>query len=137
MSAVPRKAPETKEGEEDKRSRLKRLKEAGEEPKFPPISCEYLVKILFEVGPSMQGGMGAAKLTEEELRAWQANTGITLSPWESRTLRRLSVEWITEAQRAEDPGCSSPLDEPAEEMTEAQRRAERVRANLRRLAADK
>lgn len=71
-------------------------------------AAEYLVGYLFEIGPTMPGGMGDVSLTHGELRAWMMNVGIGLSPWESRTLRRLSRDYLVEAQRATEPSRPAP-----------------------------
>ena len=81
----------------------------GIEPEMPPIdACGYLVGYLFEVGPSLSGGMGPAPLTHSEIEAWQRNIGLTLEPFEARWLRRLSIEYLNESHRAEKSDCPSP-----------------------------
>lgn len=71
-------------------------------PDMPEVRAEYLLGYFFEVGPVMAGGMGPAPISQQELVAWQTNTGIELRPWESRVLRRLSSDYITELHKAED-----------------------------------
>lgn len=77
-------------------------------PDMPQVSAPYLVGYLFEVGPVMPAGMGAGPVTHEELRAWQAGTGIELQPWEFRALRGLSQEYLTESHQAEQPDRPAP-----------------------------
>jgi hypothetical protein len=76
---------------------------------FPPLTAEQgLIRVLFEVGPVMPSGMGAMPITEQELTAWQHNSGHRLTPWQAATVRRLSREYAAEQRRAEDPGAPAP-----------------------------
>lgn len=103
-------------------TRLEKLradkKEPDYQPDMPEASALHLLGYLWDVGPSMQGGMGPAPLTYSELVAWQQSSGIELTPWEAKTLRRLSGEYVSECSRAEKPDCPSPL---AVEMTDEDR----------------
>lgn len=71
------------------------------------------MEYLFDVGPVMAGGMSAAPITCGEIEAWQRGTGIELSAWEFRTLRRLSVAFVGATQAAEEPDCKPPYADPA------------------------
>ena len=85
------------------------IKESGGACEYPPAPlCEYLLGYLYEVGPVLSGGMGNTPLTHSEIRAWQDNTGVELSAWESQTLRRLSAEYLGESQSAESPDAPAP-----------------------------
>lgn len=76
---------------------------------MPPTEAgAYLLDYLFEVGPVMAGGMGHAPLTFQELTAWQERIGIRLSPWEARTLRLLSMAYISASHEAEARDCPPP-----------------------------
>lgn len=76
---------------------------------MPPLpGLEYLLNLLFEIGPVMSGAMGAGPLTHGEIEAAQRNLGIRLSPWECRTLRRLSIEYLNEQHRAEKRDAKAP-----------------------------
>lgn len=61
---------------------------------------QHLIDYLLEVGPVMAAGMGSAALTFTEIRNWREELGLQLSPWEIRTLRRLSSEYNSESQMA-------------------------------------
>lgn len=63
---------------------------------------------LFEVGPNTWAGMGEAPISHAEIQAWQHNTGIALSAWEARTLRRLSVAYVDQLHKSRDPQCPAP-----------------------------
>jgi len=90
---------------------------------MPPLAGgSYLVSYLLEIGPTLAGGGYPGPITHEELRAWQANTGITLQPWELRFLRRLSNEYLSEGHRAEKRDCPPPwrAEEATPEVTDTQ-----------------
>lgn len=70
--------------------------------------ADYLLSYLWEIGPTLVAGMGSGPITHLELRAWQANSGIELQPWETRVLRRLSIEYLITAQKAEKADCVAP-----------------------------
>lgn len=110
MHAVPKAASSKsiarKPGEQV--SRLAQIKKAGGTVALPDAGLEYLVTMLVEAGPTMMSGMGPAPLTHGELRAYQENQAIRLSPWEALTLRRLSLEWLVEGEAAKDPDRQPP-----------------------------
>lgn len=85
---------------EMRQSRGEQIREAGGVPSIPEAPLPYLVAFLFDVGPVLPGAMGPVALTHSELRAWQTNTGVDLSPWEAKTLRALSAEYAAESQAA-------------------------------------
>lgn len=114
LHAVP-KAPEKKQVKPKEGSRLATLKEQGREPRLPEAALKYLVDYLLEVGPTEQGGFGPKPLSHVELMAWQINMHRRLQPYEVDFLRRLSVTWCVESQRAQDPVALPPY---AAEMTE-------------------
>lgn len=103
------------------------MQKKGREPKLPDAPLPYLIEYLFEVGPTQGGGFGPTPITHAEILAWQTNMRRTLQPWEVSMLRRLSVQWIVEAQRAEDPNCAPPWD--GETVTSEEKRA--VASSLR------
>lgn len=97
------------------------MRAKGRDPRLPDAPLPYLVDYLYEVGPTEAGGLGPAPLSQLELAAWQWNMRRRLQPWEISMLRRLSVQWIVEAQRAEDPDCPPPWD--GETITAEEKRA--------------
>ncbi len=56
----------------------------------------------------MAGGMGSSPLTHQEIGEWQRNIGLKLTPWECRSLRKLSIEYLNESQRATKRDCIAP-----------------------------
>ena len=77
--------------------------------------------------------MGPAPLSHSEMLAWQTNTGIELNAWESRSLRNLSIDYITASREAEDPECPAPWDEAPYYIEPASLVAKRMQAHIRRL----
>lgn len=102
-------------------SRLKKMQKEGRALEMPPLLAPYLVQYLYEVGPTMPDSMGSVPLSFSELQSWQAQIGIELQSWEVRLLRRLSYDYLSASQEAEDPACPPPW--APDEMTEASREA--------------
>lgn len=104
--------PEKAEGDHSKApepTRRERLKEDGiGTPDMPPCTAPYLVGYLFEIGPTVMAGMGVSAVPHSEIESWQRNTRIRLSPWEARTLRRLSVDYAAESQKSTQRDAPSP-----------------------------
>jgi hypothetical protein len=115
LTATPM-APTSKKGavrpaEDDAPSptRAEAREKAGLSVELPPITAgSHLVGYLWEVGPNMAAGMGAAPVSWTELQAWQDQAGHRLSPWEVRTLRALSAAYVSESHRASKAGCLPP-----------------------------
>ncbi|MGP1675933.1 MAG: hypothetical protein ACTS6J_02090 [Burkholderiales bacterium] len=85
------------------------MKDENYHPDMPPCDAEYIIGYLFEIGPTMAGGMGEAPLSHGEIAAWQSNVGLMLAPWESRFLRALSRDYLSQAQKSEKPDCPPPF----------------------------
>lgn len=87
-------------------TRLERMEAQGRQPPLPPMGMAgHLVGYLFEVGPVGYGAMGPVPLSHSELAAWQGNTGIELSAWEAKALRRLSMDYLSASNAAQEPDC--------------------------------
>ena len=97
------------------------MKASGIEPELPELTAPHLIGYLWEVGPVVSGGMGAAPVSFCEIQAWQASAGLDLSPWELRLLRKLSNDYLAESHAAEEPGHPSPWE--PEQPTEINREA--------------
>lgn len=88
---------------------MRRLQDAGREPVLPEVSlAPHLLTYLMEIGPTLPGGMGPAAITHGEIRAWQENTGVSLSSWEARTVRQLSRDYVSELCAASDRDRRAP-----------------------------
>ena len=75
---------------------------------MPPCSALHLAGYLFEIGPTVAAGMGDGPITHGDIAAWMRNTGIRLSPWQARTLRRLSLDYLAESNKATERGHPAP-----------------------------
>lgn len=76
---------------------------------MPPLEFgRYLVDYLFEIGPTLIAGMGSAPITHGEIAAWQCNTGIALTSWEARVVKRLSIEYLNQSHKAQKRDCPPP-----------------------------
>lgn len=71
---------------------------------MPSVDAQYLIDYLFEIGPTQ----GDSPISHAELQAWQGNIGIALQPWELRTLKKLSVEYLGMHREASEPDCPPP-----------------------------
>ncbi|EPR09869.1 hypothetical protein M527_07005 [Sphingobium indicum IP26] len=100
---------------------------------LPDNPAPYLVDWLSEVGPLSATGMGPASLAWSEIRDWQSLIGIELTPWEARTLHRLSRDFHHQMQWAKKPNCPPPyvgrLDNDAAVTDQFRRMFARLAAN--------
>jgi len=84
------------------------------EPDMPdPGAAVYLLRHFWAAGPTF----GEQMLTNGELRDYQENAGIRLTPWECETLRRLSSAYLSESHKAREADCAPPFTD----STDAQR----------------
>lgn len=99
---------------DDAPSRREEMLARKVEVEMPPLDCgHHLLGYLYEFGPAMAGGMGAAPVTFAEMAAWQLATGVDLEPWEARLLRRLSSDYVAESHQASKPDRPPPWGESA------------------------
>lgn len=110
LNAAPEVELRKGETKRETKSRQQVLLAGDFEPEMPDLAWgKYLIDYLLEVGPVMAAGMGSAPITFTELGQWQAQLGLRLSPWEVRTLRRLSLEYNSESQLATKPDREPPF----------------------------
>lgn len=108
---MPDKADDDKSKAPGK-TRLQQMKDAARDESFEPDMPEpgaaaYLLDHFWSVGPAV----GEHALTYAELDRYECRMGISLTPWECRTLRRLSIEYLNEAHRATKRDCPPPFTE--------------------------
>lgn len=98
-------------------ARIERMEADGQVPDLPQCAAMHMIGYLYEVGPMMQSG----PVTHGEIESWSRNTARTLSPWEARTIRALSVAYVTEHFAAADPSRPAPYQrqEPVEQNRKA------------------
>ena len=109
LGAAPDKA-ESDRSTAPSKTRAQRLKDAVQDEDFQPDmpdpgSAAYLLACLWRVGPKV----GDREIADVDLRHYQDNEGISLSPWECSTLRRLSIDYLNESHRATKPDCPPPF----------------------------
>ncbi len=76
---------------------------------MPPCDgVQYLVTYLWDVGPTINTPMGEAPVSHTEIAHWQDNTGVELDSWEATFLRKLSREYLAQAQLSVKPDCPPP-----------------------------
>ena len=93
---------------------------------MPELECgDYLIKHLFDVGPTLAGGMGNSPITYSEIEAWQRITGIELLPWEAGLLRRLSAEYLAESSAATKHDRPAPFGRPVSVRRSTQKEIDR------------
>jgi hypothetical protein len=107
LNAVPHVEPDGKSKGVNK-TRLEQLREIQKNdrynPELPPVRAAYMLGYLYEIGPTNAGNA----ITHSEIESWQNNIRIRLTPWECRTIRSLSIEYLNELHKAGSAGSKSP-----------------------------
>lgn len=108
--------PDAPEGEKSPRkSRHQLLEDEGIEPEMPHLEWgEYLIQYLFELGPTVLTGMGVGPVDPPHIESWQRQMGLSLSPWEVKTLLRLSNDYAGEAASSTKPDRKPPFEESSD-----------------------
>ncbi len=98
-------------------SRADQIRKDGNELSMPGVSAAHVLDHLQEIGPAIAGHV----ITHAEIAAWQSNTGIELSAWEARMLRRLSVEYLVTLNKKDcpPPWADAPYLKPAKNTVAA------------------
>jgi hypothetical protein len=89
-------------------SRADQMKRDGITPSMPSNPAPHVLARLLEIGLTEAAGMGAGPISWQSIRAWQDCFGTSLSRWEIRLLRKLSIEYLAESRRAESENCPPP-----------------------------
>ncbi len=122
LGAIPRPAtPPGKKPPADpppSKSRLETMREQGIAPPDPFAEMPQIVEWLMEIGPIEASSAGRAPLSWGAINEWCIGSGADLAPWQRRLIRRLSVAFAAETQRAENPdaphpSAAAPIDRPA------------------------
>jgi hypothetical protein len=131
LHATPKPAEGTKRARlaerQSKLSRLDRLKADGITPQMPPNPAPHIVERLVEIGLSEATGMSASPLSWREILAWQEATGVPLTPWEARLIKRLSTAYLAEGRKAESENCPPPW---RTKVTQREREVEQARLEM-------
>lgn len=75
---------------------------------LPANPLPHLIDWLMEIGPLGTGGMGPVPVSWAEIEVWQRVSAIELRPWEARTIRRLSREFLDQMTKSKEPSCPAP-----------------------------
>jgi hypothetical protein len=95
--------------QENSKTRIEILESKKEKGFLPEIEdAEYVIDLLFEIGPVMHSGGGVVPLTFTEMQSWSLITGVFLTAWEALTIRRLSVEFARESTLSKNPERPAP-----------------------------
>ena len=101
--------PKSISGKPGDTPRLQTLQARGVDPDLPdPGPAGYLAGYLWEIGPTVSGGMGPAPIGWRDMQAWQDVTGMQLQPWEARLLRQCSQVYIAQLHDAEAHDAAAP-----------------------------
>ena len=106
-----------------KKSRAARMSKKAAEAAMPPNPMPHIIERFMEMGMVEAAGMGTVPLSWSTIGAWSQMTGVRLCPWEARTIRRLSVEYLAEGRRAEAMTCPPPWKAPVSTADIASERA--------------
>lgn len=131
LNAVPKPDERSKRAKSDqpidKRTRIERMEADGIPPTMPHNAAPHLIGWLIEIGLTESNGMAATPLSWGEINEWQHSTSVKLAPWESKLIRRLSVEYLAEGRRAESENCPAPFHA---EVTQRERDLEQARLEM-------
>jgi len=101
---------------EEKKSRADRMGKVAAAAAMPPNPMPHITERFIEMGMIEAAGMGTVPLSWSTIAAWSHMTGVRLCPWEARTIRRLSTEYLAESRRAEDMTCPPPWKAPVSDV---------------------
>jgi hypothetical protein len=68
----------------------------------------YLLEYLSEIGEARHSGTMLSPVDWQEIKAWQDATGVELSAWDAKVIRRLSSVYVAQYFDAGDPNCPPP-----------------------------
>jgi hypothetical protein len=126
--------PDKDKGKKHKSRRATLEKKYGKPLAMPECGAQYIAAYLFDIGPTLHGEMGEYPLTHGELHAWMSNTGIELNVWESQTLRRMSVEYLSAQQAATSTTALPPWRDAPYARVDPAEQAKRLQRHLEGLA---
>ncbi len=92
--------------------------ELASEPESPEY-LDYLISILYDVGPILSGATDLRSLQYTDLQAWVTVCGIKLEGWEARLLLSFSNLYLGQFQKARDGGSAPQLDPISEDNRQA------------------
>jgi hypothetical protein len=112
-------APTDAKGKIAEKTRIEVRRERGDPIPLPDVAFTYLTEWLFEIGPTVGGGMGAGPVGYRDILAWREITGIVLMPWEAKIIRHLSGAYLAFQNKASAHDCPMPFVGTAADITDA------------------
>ena len=94
--------------EKQEKSRLEQYIDKDAVINWPDVDAYYLVRLLMEIGPCLNSGMGIYPLTWQEIDAWQKQTGVELNAWEAKTIKTASAIYAHQSTISVKPDCEAP-----------------------------
>lgn len=109
------------DGKEKRSTKTRReiLKREGHEITMPQCTAGYVLNLLFEMGLTM----GDRAITHGEIQSYQHNTGVRLSPWECKTIKKLSDMYLIESHKATAKDAETAWEEAPPYMSAKYRTA--------------
>ena len=125
---VPKTAPTNLPPIKHTRAEMARL--AGREIELPDIDAPLMsiITLTFDIGP--YAGAGEAPVSWVDIDAWSRITGVCLSPWQARAVRRLASEYLASQRRSSDEDAPKPWHSDQDKARRA-RVAKNIRSVLR------
>lgn len=111
-------------------SRRAEIERDDREVTYPDCRAYYIIEYLSELGVTL----GENALTHSEIQAWMQNSGINLSAFEARSIKRLSAAYLNESKVAGDIDADSAWIDAPYYMTAKWRKAMRIKRSIRQAA---
>lgn len=96
---------------------------------YPECYADYLLTYLQEIGLTL----GDQPLNFGEIESYQNITGISLQSWEARILKKLSVAYLSESNKARDSNAETAWEDAPGYMHVSYIKAMKAKASIRRL----
>lgn len=78
--------------------------------------------------------LGDSAITHGELRSWMDNTGIRLSVWEVKSIKKLSQVYLSATYEARDVDAETPWEDAPYYMSAKWRKAMKLKQSIRKAA---
>lgn len=98
----------TSDSEADKKKKATRADKFGRMITMPEIDYTHLIDVLWEAGPGINTGYGLSVMPWQEIEAFCRLSGVALSHWEARLLRRMSRIYCSGLNRFDGVQCDAP-----------------------------
>ena len=79
---------------------------AGRFPDVEPFG--YIIEVLSRIGVALNSGNGVHGLTWQEISAFVSMTGLSLTSWESDTIKRLSALYASSVLKYDNQNIPAP-----------------------------